>query len=165
VAYWLSLKEKLLHKILYQQCLLNLEQELQQLTLPPDEDDEEDDEELAAIEAAASAATTAKEAEKFVLEPINDEEIDFEELMKHRTVVEDSTENINTENEPVINIDYKISYDDIKIVAVDLGIPCSHVGLHAICKILDPEDNNEIDYRRFTPAFILSHIRYQISNF
>lgn len=150
VSAWLTIKESIVHKILLQQCLLNLDQELLAVEDEDDDDDDADDHE----------PQPQPSAEKFEGLILNDDDIDFETLMKQTQKYVDSTEDINNEpTTPVLNIDYRVSYDDFKIVCLDLNIPCNQVGLHTICKILDPDDASEFDYRKFTTAFILSNLR------
>lgn len=62
-------------------------------------------------------------------------------------------------------IDFKIGYDDFKQVAGDLDIPCTNVQLHAICKLLDRESTGKIDYRKFTPEFLDSHLKFVQQSF
>ena len=95
--------------MLYQLCLKISEQDLLN-ELNDDNDDDEDDEE----EGKAKEEKTPEKLE--ILPPINDDDLNFEELMKTATKYVDSTENINEIDEtPVLNIDYKVSYEDFKM--------------------------------------------------
>lgn len=54
-----------------------------------------------------------------------------------------------------------ISYDDFKIVNTDLGIPCTHLELHALCKLLDPEMEGCIEYKYFNAVHLESYINHR----
>ena len=55
--------------------------------------------------------------------------------------------------------DFSICQDDFKAVLQDLHIPCTQVELHLLCKLLDPEANGLIDYRKLTPDVIKKFIK------
>lgn len=134
---------------------MSLDQELREMNDPDEDDDDE-------VDGDAKLPETPKPIEIQPIEDIDFDSIDIEELMKkNKSSLIDSSENLNVDKNPVLNIDYRVSYDDFKIVTSDLQIPCSHVGLHAICKILDPDATDEIDYRKFTPAFVISNLRHR----
>jgi len=109
--------------------------------------------------------------------------IEKEKEKKSKDTNQTDDENEQPEINTLSTIDFKISYDDFKLgidflplheykkwfsmkliflllkVTNDLRIPCMNIQLHALCKLLDPESNGKIDYRRFTPQYLESHIK------
>ncbi|CAF0754073.1 unnamed protein product [Brachionus calyciflorus] len=82
-----------------------------------------------------------KDTDEFQIEPTTENQVEPQEI---------ST---------LSQVDFKISYDDFKLVTCDLDIPCTNVQLHLICKLLDPNNTGKIDYRLFTCEFLDSLIR------
>ncbi len=76
----------------------------------PDEDDDDE------ADGDAKLPETPKPIEIQPIEDIDFDSIDIEELMKkNKSSLIDSSENLNVDKNPVLNIDYRVSYDDFKI--------------------------------------------------
>lgn len=106
IANWLEKRESSVHSILFKQCEKAQQQDL--LNEFNDEDDEEDEEPV----------KEEKPPEKIEELPplIDDDDINFEELMRTANRYVDSSENLNTQDDsPAVNIDYKMLYEDFKI--------------------------------------------------
>ena len=87
---------------------MSLEQELRALDEPEEDDDDEDGD--------AKLPETPKPVEVQPVEDIDFDNMDIAELMKkNKSNLIDSSENLNVDKTPVLNIDYRVSYDDFKI--------------------------------------------------
>jgi len=88
---------------------MSLDQELREMNEPDEDDDDEAD-------GDAKLPETPKPIEIQPIEDIDFDSIDIEELMKkNKSSLIDSSENLNVDKNPVLNIDYRVSYDDFKI--------------------------------------------------
>lgn len=83
------------------------------------------------------------------------------EFHKKNQAVFDSDDEDSDGNDLVISTANVISYDDFKTVSVDLGIPCSQLELHVICKLMDPDMEGTIEYKYFTAAKMESFIKHR----
>ena len=89
---------------------MSLDQELREMN---NNDEDEDDDDVKLPETPKPVEETQNVLPYIDLDA---EDLDIEELMrKNKSNYVDSTENLNPDKTPVLNIDYRVSYDDFKI--------------------------------------------------
>jgi hypothetical protein len=137
IADWLVEKQQLAYKLYHKQCLLSLDHEMFKKTVK--------------LKKKTKKKGSRQSSAKSDPTPEPDPE---EEDGNGETENPNDQLAINT----LSTLDFKIEYDDFKLVSKDLGIPCTDARLHAICKLLDPDKTKKIDFRKFSPDFLTSHI-------
>ncbi len=102
-----------------------------------------------------------KQNDKTVYKLLNQQciyRLEYEYHKKNQEMPESEEE--EDDDEMTINSTNIISFDDFKIVLADMRIPCTHLELHALCKLLDPDETGTIEYKYFTAHRMDSHLAF-----